>query len=343
MSFPNLNELIPSSKDLTLIHQLEEKVAESGYNLLKKINELYNDGAGPTLQIVTSESLTAGLIMSSLVNIPIAGWAKYGCFGVYDTDAKRVFNSVKVDDVYTHTCAKEMAIGLLKNSNATLAISVTGNAMPYFSDLEKLGEVFIGVAGYNAENKVIYETRSVNNCTNPSLGKMLMKEIQQKCFSWYNSQPDKHTYAKRSDTAAISRLIRNYTAILAMKFTIEFLEKNKLVVPQFIINAKNENKKMSGNDCKHNNIPIAKYPRNNIEETCVSLDNCNNIKNNYCERWGTKEIKVSKSTPPPRTASLVYQIPQALRPQALLSSTIGGKKRRYKKKKNKKTRRKKKK
>ena len=65
------------------------------------------------------------------------GWCKYGCFGVYDTDAKRVFNSVKVDDVYTHTCAKEMAVGLLKNSNATLAISVTGKCYALFSDLEK--------------------------------------------------------------------------------------------------------------------------------------------------------------------------------------------------------------
>lgn len=260
--------------------------------------------------------------MSSLVNIPIAGWAKYGCFGVYDTDAKRVFNSVKVQDVYTHTCAKEMAIGLLKNSNATLAISVTGNTMPYFSDLKKLGEVFIGVAGYNSQNEIIYETRSVNNCTNSSLGEMLVKKTQQKCFSWYNYQSDKDTYAKRSDTADVSRLIRNYTTILAMKFTIEFLEKNTLMVPQFIIDAKN--KKMGEDNCKHNNIPLAKYPRNNIQETCVSLNNCKFQKNNYCERWGSKEIEAPITL---STISPAYQTPSLLR-----RSTIGRKKRRYKKK-----------
>lgn len=36
MIFPILKELIPSSKDLALIYQLEKEVVESGYNLLKK-------------------------------------------------------------------------------------------------------------------------------------------------------------------------------------------------------------------------------------------------------------------------------------------------------------------
>ena len=43
------------------------------------------------LQIATSESLTAGSIMSILVDIPWGGFLKYGCFGVYDTDAKTRF------------------------------------------------------------------------------------------------------------------------------------------------------------------------------------------------------------------------------------------------------------
>ena len=84
--------------------------------------------------------------MSTIVDIPWCGWAKYGYTGVYDTDAKRVFNGVGVDDVYTQRCAKEMAVGLLKNSNATIALAVTGNAMPDPDKVQKLGEVFIGVA-----------------------------------------------------------------------------------------------------------------------------------------------------------------------------------------------------
>ena len=167
MNFPDLNSIIPSQKDLQLIYKLEVLVLKHGHKLLKTITEI-SDNRGVDLQIATSESLTAGLIMSSLVHLPIGGWAKYGCFGVYDTDAKRVFNNVIVDDVYSHTCAKEMVTGVLNNSNATIAISVTGNAMPYFNDLKKLGEVFIGIAGYiqeqNGDIKIIYQTRSINNC-----------------------------------------------------------------------------------------------------------------------------------------------------------------------------------
>ena len=83
MAFPTLLELTPSLEGLQLIHQVEEIVAESGYALLAKLDDIYNTRE-IALQVATSESLTAGLIMSSLVNIPIAGWAKYGCFGVYD-------------------------------------------------------------------------------------------------------------------------------------------------------------------------------------------------------------------------------------------------------------------
>jgi nicotinamide mononucleotide (NMN) deamidase PncC len=75
-------------------------------------------------KITTAESLTAGLIMATLVDIPIGGLHKYGCFGVYDTDAKRVFLGVKVKDVYTHLCASQMSIGVLQNSNASIAIAV---------------------------------------------------------------------------------------------------------------------------------------------------------------------------------------------------------------------------
>ena len=72
MAFPDLAEVKPSPADLQIIHQLEGQVEEIAYSLLKKIDELYNV-AGISLQVATSESLTAGLIMSSLVNIPVGG------------------------------------------------------------------------------------------------------------------------------------------------------------------------------------------------------------------------------------------------------------------------------
>ena len=83
-----------------------------------------------------------------------------------------------------------MAIGALKNSNASIAISITGNAMPNQTnpdDMKKLGEVFIGVAGYKLDSKgnpiIHVETKALNMCKqnpmDPTSGK---KDI---CSNWY--------------------------------------------------------------------------------------------------------------------------------------------------------------
>jgi len=338
MSFPSLKQLEPNIKDLNLIHRAEDKVKEAGYNLLKKITEIY-DSRNVGLQVATTESLTTGLIMSSLVDLPIGGWAKYGCFGVYDTDAKRVFNSVQVDDVYTHTCAKEMAIGLLQNSNATFAISVTGNAMPYFSDLEKLGEVFIGVAGYIKNDKgtqIVYETRSVNNCL--QVGDHIGKLIQTKCNQWYSAQPDKNTYAPREMTASISRLIRNYTAFLAMNFAVEFLDKTELIVPEFIKTQKAKNAQKEGE--RHREIPVPKYLKS-LGEICLNTGGgeCDLHSSDYGGRWGTFEFvpdasgsgeskDAVASVPSVQPISKKRRLPL---PQVLRSVTQGGGRRHRKK------------
>ena len=142
---------------------------KAAYNLLQFLGNLYRK-SGETFQVATSESLTGGLIFSTLVDIPFGGAHKYGGFAVYDTDAKRVFNGVTVDDVYTHKCATEMAVGVLNNSHASIAIAVTGNAMPYQNneeDMKKLGEVFIGLACYVNENNTLrmkVRTIAINAC-----------------------------------------------------------------------------------------------------------------------------------------------------------------------------------
>ena len=65
-------------------------------------------------KIATAESMTGGLIFSTLVNIPLKGPNKYGSVSAYDTEAKRTLLGVKTNDIYSHECAKEMAIGVLK-------------------------------------------------------------------------------------------------------------------------------------------------------------------------------------------------------------------------------------
>jgi len=277
---------------IDVVQDIKNETVREAYNLLVLLN-------GTGLQLATTESLTAGLIMSTLVNIPWAGWHKYGCFGVYDTDSKRVFNSVKVDNVYTHRCAKEMAIGLLKNSNATLAISVTGNSMPLHTDLEKLGEVFIGIAGYRKndknEDEIIYTTKVINNCLENN-------QLTKKCMDWLkenNPNPDngQPKYASRAQTTIISILIRNNTAKQAYIECQEFITNNKLIIPEFIINQKKQNeiKNNTGKDenCVHNNIPTEKYPNLTISVKCVNKNDCVDVET--CERVNVKEIKLSRS------------------------------------------------
>lgn len=288
-TLPPFESMITQSLDQKIVDKIEKDTLFEAYKLLTKVS-------GSELQIATSESLTAGLIMSTLVKIPWAGWHKYGCTGVYDTDAKRVFNNVEVDDVYTHTCAKEMAIGLLANSNATLAIAVTGNAMPYFDHRDMLGEVFIGVAGYTGEKedpKIAFMTKSINACLKGQ------GDIKTLCDDWLKAQPNKDSYAPRSKTAAVSLFIRNFTASQAYKMCGELIDQRRLIAPSFIEEQKRSNGKIFGSygggqgheKCYHTNLPQAKYPHVFLLDTeCLSeeIETCEHA--DTCKRVGTREI-----------------------------------------------------
>ena len=266
MSFPSLSQLKPSEKDQKIIINAENFALAKGYELLKLISENHSH-----LQIATSESLTGGLMMSTLIKIPRGGWHKYGCFGVYDTDAKRVFNTVKTDDVYTHKCAKEMAVGLLKNSNATLGLAVTGNAMPYPVDKNRLGEVFIGIAGYiqdGGKTKIKHKTVVINNCLDT-----VEPGVQKICGEWFNNtKADPLLFAESSLTSAVSLLIRNYTTATAFEECKTFINDNKLISPSFIENAKKTNNTLANDGCTHNSIPAPKYSDRDFVEIGGILD-----------------------------------------------------------------------
>jgi len=292
MSSSNINSLrkiLPKFEDLNILNEYPF-IKEIEHNALKEAYKLIVLLNGSNIQIGTSESLTAGLIMSTLVRIPLGGWHKYGCFGVYDTDAKRVFNTVEIDNVYTHTCAKEMAIGILKNSNATLAIAVTGNAMPYYKEIEKLGEVFIGIAGYvenNGNVEIIYSTKSINACLENTTTPFLSK-----CKQWIKSQTDK-TFAPIEETTNVSFMIRIFTVYQALKECQEFYTKNKLISTDFIKIQKENNTKIT-NVCYHKNIPEAKYPDvGKLKVTCINQTDCTNSQS--CDRLGSKELRLTNN------------------------------------------------
>lgn len=95
-----------------------------------------------SLNVVTAESLTAGMIVSYLVDVPFRGAYIYGGHAVYDSDAKRVFLGVREPNVYTEACSRQMARGAIDSSRALVGIAVTGEAGPVpKSNLAQLGVV----------------------------------------------------------------------------------------------------------------------------------------------------------------------------------------------------------
>ena len=144
---------------------------------------------GPS--ILTIESLTAGDMFRIIGNIPFHGAYKYGSLVVYNTNAKRTFAGVVNEDLYSHSCAKQMALqGLRDNSNATVSIAVTGNAMTKEKDWPKQGEVYCCCAAYSCADaaggsKIFYRTSVFNVCkeSRPPVPKAL-RELQSTCKDW---------------------------------------------------------------------------------------------------------------------------------------------------------------
>jgi PncC family amidohydrolase len=234
---PKFDEMFNHSNflgDTDIVKKAREDATEEGYNLLVNLNnknDLKNYSANKiSFQIATAESLTAGLIFSTLVDIPWGGFLKYGGFSVYDTDAKRKLLGVTIDNVYQLDCAKELALGVLNNSNATIAIAVSGNAMPTSAETANmLGEVYFAIAGYSRDNNIIYTTEIVNICN--------IYEIKE-CNPWVETLATKK-YPERNTTTIINKAVRYYTALHAYKLCNKFIDKNDIIIPDFKI----ENKK----------------------------------------------------------------------------------------------------
>jgi len=126
------------------------------------------------INIVTVESLTAGKIASTLVDIPSYGPNVYGGFVVYDSDAKREFVDVTTKSVYSQKCAKQMAEGALKNSRAMCALAVTGQAGGFDdTDPDFLGYVDMGFSYRTGEDTFVTATKRVKFCE--------LKDIKPSC------------------------------------------------------------------------------------------------------------------------------------------------------------------
>ena len=124
------------------------KTMNENLELAKQLGKIFSSNHK---MIATAESCTGGLIGAYIT--AVSGSSRYFDRGfiTYSNEAKCQMLGVKAQTLYKHGAvsletAKEMAAGALANSNADIAVSVTGIAGPDGGTKEKpVGTVCIGV------------------------------------------------------------------------------------------------------------------------------------------------------------------------------------------------------
>lgn len=118
------------------------------------------------LTIATAESATGGMIASRIINVSNASKVLKVSFVTYSDEAKMKYLNVKKEtidkySVVSEEVAKEMALGLQKEANSDVCISITGVAGPtsYSEDLP-VGMICFG---FVVLDKVITETKYFGN------------------------------------------------------------------------------------------------------------------------------------------------------------------------------------
>ncbi|ATU68379.1 CinA family protein [Piscinibacter gummiphilus] len=116
-------------------------------------------------KMVTAESCTAGLIASTVADVPGAGGLLDCAFVTYSPEAKQRCLGVQAStlekfNLTSETVAREMAIGALNNSRANLAVSNTGVTDPVDDEVapgtQCYAWIFVGKGG---RRTVYSETR----------------------------------------------------------------------------------------------------------------------------------------------------------------------------------------
>ena len=103
------------------------------------------------LTCATCESLTGGMICSTLVDVPGASRVVRGGLVTYQTDTKTLLAGVDTGLIAAHgvvsaEVARAMAEGARRRVQADIAVSATGMASPGSPDEPPAGTVFVGVS-----------------------------------------------------------------------------------------------------------------------------------------------------------------------------------------------------
>lgn len=103
------------------------------------------------VMIATAESCTGGLVIAALTQVPGSSDVVDRGFVTYSNAAKQQMLGVRADTLASHgavseAVAAEMAAGALRNSDAGLAVSITGIAGPGGSEHKPEGRVCFAIA-----------------------------------------------------------------------------------------------------------------------------------------------------------------------------------------------------
>ncbi len=103
------------------------------------------------VMIATAESCTGGMVAAAMTDIPGSSAVVERGFVTYTNTAKQEMLGVCADTLETYGAvseevAQEMADGALQNSQAQLAVSITGIAGPGGSEHKPEGRVCFGLA-----------------------------------------------------------------------------------------------------------------------------------------------------------------------------------------------------
>lgn len=98
------------------------------------------------LKLAVAESLTGGMVQSRLVDVEGVSAVLNGGVVSYSKDIKESILNVTAEDVYSHECAQQMALGVREKFGADISISTTGVAGPDDENGHIKGEVYIGLS-----------------------------------------------------------------------------------------------------------------------------------------------------------------------------------------------------
>lgn len=102
-------------------------------------------------RVVCAESLTAGLLSSSLAAIPGASrylWGGLVCYRIASKERLLAVSgqTIERNGVVSEAVAREMALGALRTSDADFVVSLTGEAGPFCDGPAPKGRVWIALA-----------------------------------------------------------------------------------------------------------------------------------------------------------------------------------------------------